>query len=410
MITVLNEMAWIDYNANKDNAVRKDCTIRALSLAYDIPYEKVSKEFRGHARGEKYQFNTKDNLEWYISEHGYEGKEPFVLSEPMTVSEFEETHPDGTYLLLTGRDAVSGPSYGAYYSHIVCCINGNVYDSWNSENQYVKYVCTVDANHSDQITSERYSKEEIEYLTKQVLELAVRDYLLSRDGKDFNLIDYQGIIIYSDNTQYNFYYTTYIKYIRIPNVTCFTIRCSDLYTCTIYYKINTVAAKETPIFLSSALKQEAHEGTIVIKFSPKMNNDDIGKEIEKKVPSGIKKLAKLLTSEEELYSKATSGSMWDEFPLLNYDACYGNDNQIYKLLKNCSDGIKENVISVEYSSYNKEWDVMIKPDPSITKFNKIHLFGKNAKQIKACYDDYMKEVQEGKVWSSYYYYDFIKGD
>lgn len=44
MITVLNEMSWVSYNANKDDKRKGDCTIRALSLAYDIPYEKVSKE------------------------------------------------------------------------------------------------------------------------------------------------------------------------------------------------------------------------------------------------------------------------------------------------------------------------------------------------------------------------------
>lgn len=78
-----------------------------------------------------------------------------------------------------------------------------------------------------------------------------------------------------------------------------------------------------------------------------------------------------------------------------------------KYLKNCSDGIKKNVLEVEWSFYNKEWDVMIKADPSITKFNKIHLFGKNAKQIKACYDQYMKDVDSNKVITAYYYYDYL---
>lgn len=55
----------------------------------------------------------------------------------MTVEEFSQELDIGTYLLLCGK--VEGST-----SHMVACIDGNYYDSWDSSNRIVSYFMVID--------------------------------------------------------------------------------------------------------------------------------------------------------------------------------------------------------------------------------------------------------------------------
>ena len=415
----LSEMGYVRYNANKDDVAKGDCTIRALSLAYNIPYEKVSREFRGHARGETYQFNTKPNIEWFIKEHGYEGDQVFIPIEdyePMrhgpvpTVGEFVDAHPNGTYLILTGK----GWMFGDNYNHIVCCIDGDVYDSWNSEDQYVKYICIVDSNGTDSIVTDRYTEEEIKEYAIYVLDQAVHDYLLPYDGVSFNLIEYRGINP-EDNTILMY---PDFRAFRMPSTSCFFVHMRDKYTCSISAYMNTQAAKDLYGTLFRAkIDEKVHNNNIILKFSPKMTNDEIDQIIEKKVVSEIKKLAKGLTKEQELCDLVEMGDIWSQFPLLDLNKCYSRvsgETDIYDLLKNCKDDIKNRVLYVKWNTWEKRWNVYMKALPRdkgnneymiVSEKGMVELDGKNAKQINACYDQYLADVISYDSGDHYYSYD-----
>lgn len=55
----------------------------------------------------------------------------------MTVEEFSQELDTGTYLLLCGK--VEGST-----NHMVACIDGNYYDSWDSSNRIVSYFMVID--------------------------------------------------------------------------------------------------------------------------------------------------------------------------------------------------------------------------------------------------------------------------
>ena len=414
----LSEMGYVRYNANKDDKQKGDCTIRALSLAYNIPYEKVSREFRGHSRGETYQFNTRPNIEWFIKEHGYEGDEVFTPIEDSdmregpvpTVEEFVDAHPTGTYLLLTGK----GWMFGDNYSHIVCCIDGDIYDSWDSGKHYVKYICTVDSSSDTSIVTDRYTEDEIKDYVIYTLDQAVHDYLLPYDTKEFVLLKYRGINP-EDNTILMY---PDFRAFRMPSTSCFFVHMRDKYTCSISVYMNTQAAKDLYGTLFRAkISVDCHNKQIILKFSPKMTNDEIDQIIEKKIVSEIKKLKKLLAKEQELCNQVEQGDMWSEFPLLDLNKLRNSaisETKVYDLLKNCKDDIKKRVLRVEWSYWAKRWMVYIKALPKDERNNNymivsekgmVELDGKNAKQINKCYDQYLADVISYDSGDHYYSYD-----
>lgn len=60
-----------------------------------------------------------------------------VFNKSMTVEEFSEELDTGTYLILCGK--VEGSQ-----NHMVACIDGNYYDSWDSSNRIVSYFMVID--------------------------------------------------------------------------------------------------------------------------------------------------------------------------------------------------------------------------------------------------------------------------
>lgn len=111
------------FNPNPTSKNVGDCTVRALSKAlnqtWDETYAGIAIE--GFIIGDM----PSANAVWgaYLRRHGFKRE---LAPDDITVAEFADEHPRGTYIL-----ALSG--------HVVCIIDGTLYDTWHSENEIVLY-------------------------------------------------------------------------------------------------------------------------------------------------------------------------------------------------------------------------------------------------------------------------------
>ena len=108
------------------NPVQKnvgDCTVRAISKALDQDWDTTywGLCLEGNVRKDM----PSANATWgaFLRKNGYRRE---LAPEDITVFEFSEEYPDGTYIL-------------ALSSHVVCIIDGVIYDTWDSGNETVIY-------------------------------------------------------------------------------------------------------------------------------------------------------------------------------------------------------------------------------------------------------------------------------
>ena len=121
---------WVRYNANPDGRNVGDCTIRALSLALGQTWEQtyVGLALEGFAMGDM----PSANHVWgaYLRREGFRRRVlPDTCPDCYTVADFARDHPSGTYLL-----ALDG--------HVVCLIDGDWYDTWDSGGKIPLYYWT----------------------------------------------------------------------------------------------------------------------------------------------------------------------------------------------------------------------------------------------------------------------------
>ena len=111
------------YNANPLKRKVNDCTVRAISLAtghtWDETYEKLTRV----AQEQAVMPDDVMYIEEYLSTR-YEKICGCKGEMRVTVGEFIDTHPQGTYLIT-----MSG--------HITCAIDGCVYDTFNPKDRFV---------------------------------------------------------------------------------------------------------------------------------------------------------------------------------------------------------------------------------------------------------------------------------
>ena len=117
--------AFHRYNANSKDQNVGDCVKRALSFAYGMDYNAVGRELNRikNAIG-SYAYNVPRTYKQFLRD-----RKAVLLDKShigMTEEEFCESHPTGTYILLTG------PQDKDYSTHMVCIYNGDIIDSWNS--------------------------------------------------------------------------------------------------------------------------------------------------------------------------------------------------------------------------------------------------------------------------------------
>ena len=127
----------IYYNANTHNVHSGDCVKRAISLAFNIDYEYTAKLLRQKAkelRVDSWQVPSvfipviKDLLP-------YGDLDEISTKATPTVAEFADSHSTGTYIIQCGD---------TYPNHLVCVIDGNIYDSWDSGNLICFNIYIID--------------------------------------------------------------------------------------------------------------------------------------------------------------------------------------------------------------------------------------------------------------------------
>lgn len=116
-------MLYAHYNPNPEGKNVGDCTVRALSKALDQDWEKtyIGLTLEGFMLGDMPSANSTWGA--YLRRHKFKRE---LAPDDMTVADFAAQHPHGTYIL-----ALSG--------HVVCIVDGTLYDTWRSENEIVLY-------------------------------------------------------------------------------------------------------------------------------------------------------------------------------------------------------------------------------------------------------------------------------
>lgn len=163
---------FIRYNANAAGRSTGDCVKRALSLAFDVPYNEMAKELIAKMKQlHQSQWNIRYVYEKVITAHG--GSTEIATPDPMMrLSEFADTiGKEGTWLVATG----SKPNRS---NHIVCIIDGTIYDSWDSTNEYVVRYHTIKDAPKRQFTDFNVMdyREEIENVVDEVGNKLVKKY------------------------------------------------------------------------------------------------------------------------------------------------------------------------------------------------------------------------------------------
>ena len=130
----------VRYNANTRGTRTGDCTARAISLAFNMDYSKARKALNDSAKGDRYlHYNSITNVIKVIKQLG--GSEAIKTDEKITVGDWVDKHASGTYILHCNRNGVPhGPG-----GHLVCVIDGKIYDSWDSRNYYALSYHTIES-------------------------------------------------------------------------------------------------------------------------------------------------------------------------------------------------------------------------------------------------------------------------
>ena len=118
---------YVYYNPNPLGLSVGDCTIRAISCALDIPWEQTYTLLA--QLGYEMRDMPSSNRVWaeLLKINGFKKYQlPDTCPSCYTIRDFCHDYPIGTYVVGTGE-------------HVVCVINGDYFDSWDSGNEIPIY-------------------------------------------------------------------------------------------------------------------------------------------------------------------------------------------------------------------------------------------------------------------------------
>ena len=132
----------VRYNANARGNASPDCVARGLSLAFNMSYNDILKELRETAKEHHYSsYKTTVNITNTIAKHTSDKCIQLSRNEVVPVGQFADENNVGTYVILCGKKRDD-----LHTEHLVTCIDGKIYDSWDSRNYFVKkywYITNV---------------------------------------------------------------------------------------------------------------------------------------------------------------------------------------------------------------------------------------------------------------------------
>ena len=119
---------WIHFNNNPTSRNVGDCAVRAVAKALDISWEDAYAKIaaNGYAMGD---MPSSDSV-WgsVLRQNGfYREAVPNECPDCYTAKDFCKDNPYGIYVLGFG-------------GHVATVVDGDLYDSWNSENEIPMYV------------------------------------------------------------------------------------------------------------------------------------------------------------------------------------------------------------------------------------------------------------------------------
>lgn len=120
-------MAYIYFNPNPKGKHVGDCTVRALCKAMDCTWETAYISLCAEGMDLRDMPSANHVMRAYLLKNGYR---QYLISSDcpdcVTVGEFAEMNPRGTFILTTDN-------------HVVCVQDGDVYDSWNSLDEPISF-------------------------------------------------------------------------------------------------------------------------------------------------------------------------------------------------------------------------------------------------------------------------------
>ena len=112
-------MAWHPYNPNPIALEGIDCTVRALTKALDISWEKAYTMLAANGFALSDMPNANHVFNYTLRQNGFKRHMiPDESPDCYTAEDFDEEHPEVTYVLAFG-------------DHVCTVVDGTIYDSWD---------------------------------------------------------------------------------------------------------------------------------------------------------------------------------------------------------------------------------------------------------------------------------------
>lgn len=125
---------YVNFNPNPAKALVGDCTVRAISKALNKSWQDTYIELA--IQGLNMNDMPSSNRVWgeYLYKNGFRR---FIIPDSCpdcyTIKDFCKEHTSGKFILATG-------------THVVCAVNGNYYDSWDSGDEVPIYYWKKEVN------------------------------------------------------------------------------------------------------------------------------------------------------------------------------------------------------------------------------------------------------------------------